>query len=261
MNNSTKYALVTGASSGIGWHLSKELAQRGYAIIAVSNQAEKLKGLQQELEQNFNVSVITLNIDLSKTSSAQEVFDFCEAQQLEVEVLVNNAGLLVMGDAVDVTYKKAATILTVHMNTPALLCNVFGKQMATRKKGYILNTSSISAIMPYPTISYYGPSKTFVRYFTKALRTELKPHNVKVTCLIPGATATELLSDFESKKKLALRLGVMKHPEFVAKAGVKALMKGRSERIPGFINKLTVLFLPLVPQGLIGLIYRKWVKK
>jgi len=256
MNNPGKYALVTGASSGIGWHISKELAQRGYSIIAVSNQPEQLDVLKQALENAFPISVHSVNVDLSEAGAGKSVFDYCESNHLEVEVLVNNAGMLVLGEAALVDYSSAADILHLHVNTPALLCNLFGKKMSAKKAGYILNVSSISAVMPYPVISFYGPSKTFIRSFTRALRTEMKVSGVKVTCLLPGATATPLYGTRKVNIPLAMKLGVMKDPESVAHAGVNSLFNGRAECIPGVLNKLVVFFLPLLPAFVIEWIYR-----
>jgi uncharacterized protein len=256
MNVPGKYALVTGASSGIGWQISKELAQRGYSIIAVSNQPEKLDILKKELENTYPISVFTLTIDLAKAGAGKDIFDQCETNHLEVEVLVNNAGMLVFGEAVKVDYSRAVDILQLHVTTPALLCHLFGKEMSTRKTGYILNVSSISAVMPYPTISFYGPTKTFIRSFTRALRTEMKCNGIKVTCLLPGATATSLYDTHHVNVPLAMKLGVMKKPEDVAHVGVTALFAGRAECIPGAMNKLVVLLLPLVPNFVIEWIYR-----
>jgi uncharacterized protein len=256
MNPLRKYALVTGASSGIGWHISKELAQRGYSIIAVSNQPEQLVNLKKEIENTSNVSVLPINIDLAQAGAGKEVFDQCETDHLEIEVLVNNAGMLVIGDAVKVEYFRAADILQLHVNTPALLCRLFGEKMSARKSGYILNVSSISAVMPYPVISFYGPSKTFIRYFTRALRTEMKCYGISVTCLLPGATATALYDMHHVNIPLAMKLGVMKRPESVAHAGMKALFAGRAECIPGALNKLIVLILPFVPVLVIDWINR-----
>jgi hypothetical protein len=261
MNESQKYALVTGASSGIGWQICRELTQRGYALVGVSNQPQALADLKKELETTFSIPVLTFETNLADPDAAQKVFEFCRQKNLEIEVLVNNAGMLIFGNAVEVDFTRAETLLHLHMNTPALLCRLFGEGMKERGRGYVLNVSSISARMPYPTISYYGPSKAFVRAFTRALRTELKPHGVKVTCVLPGATSTALFNDFDVNRKLALRLGVMKRPDFVARKAVSALFRGRAECVPGFINKLTLWFIPLVPHGLIGFIYRRWSKK
>jgi short-subunit dehydrogenase len=261
MNLPAKYALITGASSGIGWHISKELAQRGYSIIAVSNQPEPLDNLKKELENTFSISVHTFNIDLSQEGAGKKVFEHCETNHLEVEVLVNNAGMLVIGEAVTVDYSKAAAILQLHVNTPALLSQLFGVKMSARKAGCILNVSSISSVMPYPIISFYGPSKTFIRSFTRALRTEMKHNGIKVTCLLPGATATALYDMHTVNIPLAMKLGVMKKPESVAHAGVKALFNGQAECIPGLLNKLIVFLLPLIPNFMIEWIYRLRKKK
>lgn len=255
MDKKDKYALVTGASSGIGWHITKELAARGYNIVAVSNQPDLLQKLKVEMENTYSVSVVVLEVNLARAESAKEVFDFCESQQLDMEVLVNNAGMLIFGEAVDVPFERVNTVLQLHMVTPTLLCRLFGQQMMTKKKGHILNVGSISAVMPYPIISYYGPTKTFIRMFSRALRTELKPHNVQVTCLLPGATATELYDTQKIDVNLGVKLGIMKKPESVAKAGVDAMLNGRAECVPGIMNKVVILLIPIIPQFMIGWIY------
>lgn len=252
-----KYAVVTGASSGIGWHISEELAIKGYSIIAVSNQAQQLIKLKSALEKKHQIKVLTIDCDLSTTTAAEYVFDFCQQKNLVVEVLVSNAGMLVQGEVINIDVKKVENILQLHMNTPVLLCRLFGEVMVKNQKGYILNVSSISAVMPYPTISLYGPTKTFLRQFTKALRIEMKECNIRVSCLLPGATATALYDKDKINIPLAMRLGVMKKPEYVAKAGVAALFNNKAECIPGLFNKFTMLFILFLPVFIVGFIYKK----
>lgn len=253
-----KYAVVTGASSGIGWHISKELAVKGYSIIAVSNQRLALVKLKTKLENDYQIEVLTIDCDLSKRNAGRVIFDFCQSSNLMVEVLVNNAGILAYGEAINIKKKKTKNILQLHMNTPVMLCRLFGKLMAKNQKGYILNVSSISASMPYPTISLYGPTKAFLRQFTKALRVELKNSNVNVTCLIPGPTATNLYDD--NKINFPLPQGVVKKPGEVAKAGVSALFNNKAEKIPGILNKFIMFIVPIIPIFIIGIIYRKTLK-
>ena len=257
MGESPKYAIVTGASSGIGWCISKELANRGYSIVAVSNQAVQLNKLKSELENSYPINVQTIDYDLTNNDAAQRIFDFCQKKNLMVEVLVNNAGILVYGDVVSIDTKKTKNILQLHMNTPVMLCRLFGEVMVKNRKGYILNVSSISSMMPYPLISLYGPTKTFLRQFTRALRTEMKGTGVSVSCLLPGATATAMYDTKKINIPLALKFGIMKKPEFVAKVGVATLFKKKAEVIPGMFNKITMLFIPLFPDFIIGFIYRK----
>jgi uncharacterized protein len=257
MEASEKYALVTGASSGIGWHLSEKLAMRGYSIIAVSNQPAPLQDLKTELEKLYPVDVMTLDIDLAQEDAPVSVFNFCKENNLTVEVLVNDAGMFFFGEVTRVDYDRVKTILSLHVLTPALLCRLFGKQMADSGRGYILNISSITAVMPYPGISLYAPTKAFIRHFTRSLRTEMKLDNINVTCLMPGATDTSLYNTGNLNISLLKKLGLMKKPEDVANAGLKALFSNRAVCIPGFVNKLVVLLLPLVPRFIIEAITRR----
>ncbi|MCK4854110.1 MAG: SDR family NAD(P)-dependent oxidoreductase, partial [Bacteroidales bacterium] len=143
------YALVTGASSGLGWYLSDALVKRGYNLIAVSNQPAELEELKKKLEQACPVSVVTVNMDLAEDKAAKSLFDYCEEHRFQVDILVNNAGMLVYGEVLTVEYSQAQSILNLHMTTPALLCRLFGEKMKKNGQGYILNVSSISAVMPY----------------------------------------------------------------------------------------------------------------
>lgn len=257
MVRSEKYAVVTGASSGIGWHISSELAQRGFSIVAVSNQLPQLRELKTTLEKSYSIKVLTFETDLSREESAEGVFNFCRGNNLEVEVLVNDAGMFFFGEVTKIDYTSIRTILALHMVTPVLLCRLFGEQMAKKGMGYILNLSSITAVMPYPGISLYAPTKAFIRHFSKAFRSEMKLDNVSVTCLIPGAAETSLYNHGNINTALLKKLGIMKKPEEVAKSGVKALFKGRAVCIPGFINKITVLIIPVIPRFIIEFLTRK----
>jgi short-subunit dehydrogenase len=259
MDDALNYALVTGASSGIGRSISEELAKRGYNIVAVSNQPSQLDDLKKNIELSFPVRVIIMNIDLAQENSASELFGLCKKQNIIVGVLVNNAGIFAFGEAVKVDYSALRSMLVLHTVTPVLLCRLFGEPMASNRKGYILNISSITAVMPYPGISLYGPTKVFLRHFTRALRTEMKLYGVNVTCLLPGAVATSLYGSEKFNSPTLRMFGLMKKPESVAKTGVNALFKNRPECIPGFITKVIVFLLPLVPHSIISLIYRKYV--
>ena len=255
------WALVTGASSGIGWQISAELAARGYNIIGVSNQETRLEELKQHVEQNHRVQVLTINQDLARENAAQEIYDYSQAQNIEPDVLVNNAGMLLYGEMADSEYDLIKSILNLHVNTPALLCRLFGARMKERHSGYILNVSSISSVMPFPTISVYGPTKTFLRYFSRAIRTELKPYGVNVCCLIPGTTDTPLNEPFGANMSLVRRIGIVKGPHSVARAGIRAMFLKRSHCIPGFFNKAIIFLVPLLPSFVIAFANRQRIKK
>jgi short-subunit dehydrogenase len=252
-----KIALITGGSSGIGLAIAYELAEKGYNLLLVSNQGSELEKCKTAIEKAFSVKCYSYEADLANPQSASELYNYCASQNFDVNVLVNNAGMLVFSEVINTSIEKVNTILQLHMVTPTLLCNLFGAKMRESKNGYILNVSSISAVMPYPGISLYGPSKTYMRYFTRAFRAEMSLYNVKATCLLPGATATGLYDPNRVNLKLALRLGVMHQPEFVARKSVKALFSNKAESIPGVMNKIVIHFFPFIPQWIISLVYRK----
>ena len=256
MEDNRKYALITGASSGIGWYFAEVLAKNGYFVVAASNQPAQLDDLKKKLERSYPIIVETISIDLSQENSAQRVFDYCNDKKLQVDVLINNAGIFVFGEAARINYSSIKSILTLHILTPALLCRHFGEQMISRQKGYILNVSSIASVMSYPGISLYGPTKAFLRNFTRALRTEMKLYGINVTCLIPGATNTSLYDAANFNVPLLMKLGIMKKPENIANAGIRALFKNRAECIPGFLNKIIIVLLPFIPHFIIGIINR-----
>ena len=120
---------------------------------------------------------------------------------------------------------------------------------------------TISSKMPYPTISIYGSTKSFIRFFTRALRFEMKPFGIHVTCLMPGATATSLYDTDDLPLNQLMSFGLMKRPETAAKSGVEALFKIRSVSIPGIFNKMVMMFIPFIPGILIDMIYQKKLKR
>lgn len=246
--NST-YALITGASSGIGLEISKILGAKGYNLILVSNQGKELVELANQLSDQHQIKTCFFECDLSKDGAAQEVFKFCI--DFEVEVLINNAGFFFFGEAVEANHELAVKMLNLHVRTTSLMCTLFGKLMKNRKKGYILNTSSISAYKDFPGIAYYGSSKSYIKSFTRSLRTELKRYGIHVTCLLPGATATNLYDPNVVNVPKAKKLGIMLSAEKVARKGIKALFNNRSKVVPGLTTKLMNFFARATPHWLI----------
>jgi len=250
-------ALITGGSSGIGLAIAHELAQLKYNLLLVSNQAEQLKQGKEDLEHQHGIKCLVLDLDLATTSAAQQVVDFCSEQQLQVEILVNNAGFLIMSEIIYSDPAAQSKMIQLHMHTPTMLCRLFGAEMKARKSGHILNVSSISAVMPYPVISLYGPTKTYLRYFTRALRTEMRPFGVNVTCVMPGATITGLYDLTKINVTRLKSIGIFHTPQFVARKAVKGLMKHKAIVVPGLLNKITLRLMPLMPAFIISALNRK----
>jgi uncharacterized protein len=261
MNNNNTIALVTGASSGIGLQIAKCLAARKYNLLLVSNEEDKLQLVQKDLSNEFGVEVDYFCVNLAVLNAAQEVFDYCQSKNYEVEVLVNNAGFLVFGEVVETNLQKTESMILLHNLCVGQLCQLFGKQMKERGRGFILNNSSISAYKAFPYIPFYGATKAFIKYLTHALRHELKMYGVHVTCLSPGATATELYDPNVIDVKKAMKYGVMLPAAYVAKCAVDGLFKNKATVVPGFSTQAMLFFSRLTPDWVIYLIRKKFGHK
>ena len=260
MNNFQKhiqlngYALITGASSGIGLAIAKELASRKFDLVLVSNQKKEINIVCEEISSKYKVKTWPVFLDLAKTNAAKELYDWCVKEKIEIDILVNNAGIYFFGEVVETNVVNAQEMTTLHTTTPALLCTLFGKTMKIRRKGHILNISSLSAFLPYPGIAYYSSTKSFLRNFSRSLRTEMIEYNVNVTCVCPGAVSTQLYDLSDSDRKKAIKLRIMTSAEKLANVAINAMFKRKSEIVPGFINRLAILAANLVPHSIILLI-------
>ena len=243
------YALVTGSTSGIGLSIAHQLAKKNYHIIFVSNEQERLKEVQAEFREKYQQEPLAIYLNLAEKDAAYTLFDQCK--DLDVEVLVNNAGFFFFGMITGANLEKASAKIQLHIHTVALLCSLFGREMQKKRKGYILNNSSISAYKEFPGIGYYAGTKAFTKYFTQSLRCELRPYGIHVTCLLPGATATNLYDPNVVNIELAKKLGIMMSSDSVAYYAVKGLFANKSRVIPGITTKLMLWGTLLVPQWLI----------
>lgn len=252
-----EWALITGASSGIGYAYAKELAGRGYSLVIVSNEEEAIREKGKLLEEQFGVEVWALCRDLAVEGAAKELYEACRTKQIPVSVLINNAGMYHFSEMLDATTSFTEKTLFLHIYTPTLLCHYFGRDMRERRYGYILNMSSMTAWLPFPGIVLYGSTKRYLKNFTRALHTELYDYNVYVTAICPGAVATNLYNLSEKMKRMGIATGIMMTPEKLAARGVKALFHRRAVVMPGFFNHLFVPFMQLLPHTLIRILMRK----
>ncbi|MEG0519474.1 MAG: SDR family NAD(P)-dependent oxidoreductase [Bacteroidales bacterium] len=246
-------ALITGASSGIGVHYAKELAKRGYNIIIISNQELEIKKIAAEITASTGVESVGVYKDLAAPGAAEDLFALYPA----IEVLVNNAGIFFYKDMIDCNMSRIETILNLHMVTVTKLCRLYGEQMRSAGKGYILNMSSISVHTPFPGISLYTATKSYIRTFSKAFHYEMKGYGVKVLIVSPGAVATDLYSLPANLQKLGIKLGVIYRPDKLAKRALDKLFNSsKTEFIPGVINRF---FKPIY--ALLSTSFKMWVRK
>jgi short-subunit dehydrogenase len=244
-------ALVTGACSGIGQAMARILGSLGYELVLVSERAEPLAREARHIGERSGVATHALALDLARPEAAAELCAALERRALAVDVLVSNAGIFFFGEAVDADPERANALLQLHVVTPSLLCTRLGRAMRARRRGHVLIVSSISAWRDLPGVSYYGTSKKYLRGFARALRSELAPYGVNVTCLAPGATATGLYDPTVVPVALARRLGVMMTAERVARAGLAAMFRGEAEHVPGLLTRLMLAAAVATPQLLV----------
>ena len=251
------FAVVTGASSGMGVEFARQLAQRGYNLLIVSNE-EAIHTRAEELQQAFpNLQIIGLVLDLGQQTSARHLYEYTRTQGIEVEVLVNNAGVYHDKDILDDSEGFTSLIMNLHMYTPAMLCYLFGQEMRKRHKGYILNVCSVTAKMAAQRLGTYGGTKAFLAHFTRALHIELKPYGVYVTNVSPGAVDTGLYNIKPVFTKIGKCFGIIVSPQTLARRGLRALFHGRSKTtVPTVFWQVLCFIILLIPTCLLRLIRR-----
>lgn len=246
-------ALVTGASSGIGLAIAWELARRGANLVLVSNEPARLKQLAGEIGRKWGVSAMAIGMDLAGEDSAQRLGR--RLRKVQVDILVNNAGIFFWGEVADIPPERVRLMLRLHVFTPSLLCAHFGEGMRERRKGWILNVSSMIVYKDFPGLAHYGGTKSYLKSFTESLRSEMREYGVRVSSLRPGAVETNLYRS-SVPPGVALRIGLMLKPEHVAKAAVSGLLAGKAVIVPGLLTKAIITVVPLVPRFLID-----WIKR
>jgi short-subunit dehydrogenase len=240
------YTIITGASKGIGKAIAHELAAQGRNLILIARSEELLQKLALELSIK-KVDVKYLAADLLDEDAAKLLFDWVEIQRLNVDTLINNAGLGHYGKFRDCPIEKHMQVMHLNMDVMVGVAYEFLKRTGSQRR-YILNTVSTAAFQPVPYMAVYSATKAFMLSFSRALRYEVKPQNVYVTALCPGATESEFSSVAGTSAVEAKYAKFVMTSESVAKEGLKGLWKNKSVVIPGAMNKLSTLAVNLVPQ-------------
>ena len=258
MEGTKQYAIVTGASSGIGFQYARVLAEKGYPVIMVSNE-EAIVEKAEQVRQEFAVEAIPLVRDLGTPDAAKELYDYCRSQGWPVEVLINNAGVYHDRDFLDDSEAFNQLILHLHVTTPAMLTYYFGQDMVQQGKGYILIMSSITSEIAVQRLATYSATKAFLKNFSRSTHVELYHKGVYVTAVRPGAVNTGLYNIRQWATKIGLVLGYITTPERLARRGVRALFRGRAQVTPGAWNHVLLFLVALLPTGALRLIRRwKW---
>ena len=231
------YALITGASSGIGMALAHLMAQRGHNLLLVARSADKLQTLSKALQAAHGVNVHALALDLAVPGAAQTLYDHCHQQGLAIDILVNNAGFGDYKTVVDAQVDVYRQMLQLNVVTLTELTCLFVKDFKRQGYGRIANIGSASGFQPCPGMASYGASKAYVMQFTEALHAELQGTGVSATVINPGMTATGFVARAEMGGSVLAQAGLSDAND-VARAVYDAMMAGEMNRVVGWVNKL-----------------------
>jgi len=254
------WALITGASSGIGREMSEQLAQQGMNIVAVARNQENLDSLKDSLETRFAIKVRTISADLSQAEASYAINK--QTADLDIGLLIPNAGIENNGAFIDNPIEAEQKMLALNTVSPMLLSHLYGQRFkqrfANNKRSGILLTSSLFGYQGVPFVSNYSATKAYILSLGEALNVELKPFGIDVTVLSPGLTDTAMPQNMEidfTKMPITLH-----KPEIVARIGLNALGK-KATIVPGFINKFYAWENRLIPRSwpvkLFGLLIKR----
>lgn len=243
------YALVTGASSGIGADIARALCKKGYDLILVARRTEKLEELKNELECNC----LVFSCDLSNPENCKKLFD--EVKDNDIEILINCAGFGVFGNFAETDLDKEIDMINTNITAVHILTKLFVNKFLPQNKGYILNVASSAAFAPGPMFSSYYASKAYVLRLSQAIWEELRGTGVHISVLCPGPVETE----FNSVAKVSFTIGALQSP-YVAEYAVKQMLKNKRVIVPGLKMKLARLGSKFVPSVISAKITHKFQK-
>lgn len=238
-SSSKSYALVTGASKGIGRSIAVALARRRFNLILVGQDEKSLQSLSQDLKNCYGISVLTISKDLSKDDSANEIFEITNEQKLEVDILFSNAGLCRVGNVVDMEDYSISYLIRLNFEAVVKLSRLYGMDMVKRKRGRIAIISSLTgAVEGVPSAAVYAASKAALNSFAASFGREMEVHGISVTLLVPGAvhnTNFAKVANMESSFIWYIPVGKLT-PERVAESAVDAMIVGKREVVIGWLN-------------------------
>lgn len=246
------YAVITGASKGIGKAIAIELASRKFNLLLVARTEKNLQELSQQLEEKYGIDCRYKTTDLTVENEVRQLCSYILTDLKDVSILVNNAGYGLWGGFEEESEKKWLDLMDINMRTPVMLIHELLPLLKKQKQSYILNVASTAAYQAVPNLGIYAATKSFMLLFSRALKYELKGTNVSVTCISPGATDTNFMDaagmTTPEMKKRAAKFNM--DPDSVAKFAVKGMLAKKNEIIPGAVNQISVFMQRFVPKVL-----------
>lgn len=245
-----EYALITGASKGIGKAIAEELAKRKVNVLLVARSKILLEESAQYLSGKYTIQADYFATDLSIPGVSKNIFEWCREKNYTVNILINNAGFGLSGKLENHSLAEHLKMLRVNLIAVIELTYLFLPVLKTQQSSYIMNIASIASYQTVPGMNLYAAGKSFIANFSRGLRFELKHTSVSVTVVNPGAVDTGFINMLNIKGGQALRLTKMLNmkPGKVAAIAVKNMYAKKAEVIPGIINKISTFFVWLLPK-------------
>ena len=249
-------AFITGASSGIGLSFAKQLAQQGFNLVLLARRKDRLKAIASELESQNSIRCEIIKADLSVIGDIKKTADYI-SQINDLDILVNNAGFATHGYFADVPVEKSLGMLNVHLTATIQFSHAAIKGMLGRKRGAIINVSSIGSFVLIPGNVVYDATKSFLNTFSKNLKLEMNDADIRIQALCPGFTRTEFheVGDFRNYDRKAIPDSMWMSPDKVVSLSLKALVKSKKIIfIPGWkkrLSKWIIMHSSIVRKGLV----------
>lgn len=244
-----RWAVVTGASSGIGLRFAHALAEMGCNIFGVSNQAAELERCADSLRKEFGVETRALDLDLTADNACDTLMQALDAGNIVPYILINNAGIFDFRAVEHLSPRRINLYIDLHVRAVTQLCRSVGILMASaRGEGFILNMSSMSCWMPMPGIAMYSATKAYLRAFSRAFRIEMKPRGVSVTVACPGGIATDLFGLPKNLQRLGVTVGALATPAGFVRKALRRMFLRKAQYINGFINRTAIVAVASLPE-------------
>ena len=250
---SAHLAIVTGGAGGIGLEFAKVLSRQGAALLLIDLSEERLREAETRIkdemarESRQANQIYTLPLDLTREDVIEKIEEFCSLQNLDPDILINNAGIFSFNPIADTATRKIEAFIDLHVRAVTLLSQWFVARRKPKGSGRMLNMSSMSCWMPMPGLAMYSSTKSYIRVFSRALHYEMKDYGVGVTVACPGGIATNLFGLPEKWLKFAVRIGVLQTPQTFARKAVKKMMKNKKQYINGWLNRFSIFFVGILP--------------
>ncbi len=241
-------AIVTGAAGGIGLSFCRVLASAGCALLLVDISSERLREARSSLTSQYpGIAIHTLECDLTDPYAVTRIDSYCHSQEIDPDILINNAGIFSFAPLTDVPDRKIECFIQLHVGAVTRLSRWMAARRAPKGNGWILNMSSMSCWMPMPGLSLYAATKAYIRVLSRSLAYEMRDSGVTVMAACPGGIATDLFGLPDNLKRLAVGIGALQTPDRFARNAVARLMRGKRQYINGLVNRISIVAVGMTP--------------